>query len=706
MAVDLRWLLVIALGALLVACGKAEVTPTPTPSSPAQASTVAPGETPPPVSAAIRVAQHPELGAILTDGAGHTLYLFTSDERGVSTCYQGCAAAWPPLLTVDDPIAGDGADAFVIGTTTRDDGTTQVTYNGWPLYRFAADETPSNAMGQNVGGIWFAVSTSGGPIQTEALVKVATHAELGTILSDASGRTLYLFTVDERNKSNCLSGCATAWPPMVTVGEPIAGEGISAGRLGSIEREGGYFQVTYNGWPLYYFAPDSVPGDALGQNSGDIWFVVSTDGGPIQNNAIVKTSGHPDLGTILVDASGRTLYLLTDDGRDSSTCTRGCALAWPPVRTVGHPSAGEGVDADRLGVIPREDGSSQVTYNGWPLYYFAPDERPGDAMGHFVGDVWYVVTPSGEAQAIPPPTPDKEMDHPTAVSTPTPTAVSEATPVSTTATSTPAPVTIPPSDATPAPTEGRSQEIPEEMTPTPVPEETPTSTTATITPTPTATTTPNPTPTPVATATPVATPTPAEIRRLEIQDVAVIENYAGGQFYPPTVVVIKDVPLNLYITRLFREHVNQFHILPFLRSTNFFPPGSTGVERFTPDESGEFRMVNLGHGHQGSFIVVDSVEDAKSYRAEVGGQEFALIHDLESGTISPDTIVVQRGIPLRIYNYSLRGSAKVSIEPFYTAKEDNIRSGAVTTLEFIPDVTGEFIIRYEDHDATGTLIVE
>ena len=302
MAVDLRWPLVIALGALLVACGKAEATPTST--SPAQAPTPSSG-TPAPVAAAIRVTQHPELGPILTDAAGHTVYLFTSDERGISTCYQGCAAAWPPLLTVDEPTTGEGADAFLIGTITRDDGTTQVTYNGWPLYRFAADDMPGSAMGQNVGGIWFVVSTFGGPNQTEALVKVSMHSQLWTILSDAGGRTLYLFTVDERNVSNCLSGCATAWPPLVTVGEPVAGEGISAGRLGSIDREGDYVQVTYNGWPLYYFAPDSVPGDAGGQNSGDIWFAVSTDGGPIQNNAMVKTAGHPNLGTLVVDASGR-----------------------------------------------------------------------------------------------------------------------------------------------------------------------------------------------------------------------------------------------------------------------------------------------------------------------------------------------------------------------------------------------------------------
>ena len=350
----------------------------------------------------------------------------------------------------------------------------------------------------------------------------------------------------------------------------------------------------------------------------------------------VSTCSHPDLGAILVDTRGKTLYLFTVDEKDRSNCMHGCALAWPPLHTVGDPSAEEGVEAGRLGVIARDDGSSQVTYNGFPRYYFAPDEKPGDAKGHFVGDTWFVVTPSGEALTTPPPTPDTEMDHPTQVSTPTPTPAGDKKPTATT-----------PADATSPPSEGPP----------------------------------------------------------EVQDVATIENYAMGEFYPSTLVVIKDVPLNLYITRLFREHVNQFHILPFLRSTNFFSPGTMGVEKFTPDESGEFVMQNVGHGHQGRFIVVDTVEDAKSFWKKAGRQDFALIHDLDKGTISPHRVVVERGVPVRVYNISLRGKAKVSIEPFYTTAEVNVES-LVTTFEFTPDVSGEFVIRYEERDATGTLIVK
>ena len=127
-----------------------------------------------------------------------------------------------PLLTVRDASAGEGVTIDALGSITRDDGSNQVTYNGWPLYYFAGDETPGDAEGQNSGGVWFVVSVYGGPTQDNATVTTSEHPQLGTILTDASGRTLYLFTVDERDKSNCLGGCALAWPPLLTVGDPTA----------------------------------------------------------------------------------------------------------------------------------------------------------------------------------------------------------------------------------------------------------------------------------------------------------------------------------------------------------------------------------------------------------------------------------------------------------------------------------------------------
>ncbi|MDA1096266.1 MAG: hypothetical protein O3B84_03310, partial [Chloroflexi bacterium] len=107
---------------------------------------------------------------------------------------------------------------------------------------------------------------AGFTVHTNAAVITAQHPDLGTILTDVRGHTLYLFTNDERNVSNCSGGCAEAWPPLTTIGDPIAGADVNGARLSTIERADGLRQVAYNGWPLYYYAPDAKPGDATGQD--------------------------------------------------------------------------------------------------------------------------------------------------------------------------------------------------------------------------------------------------------------------------------------------------------------------------------------------------------------------------------------------------------------------------------------------------------
>jgi predicted lipoprotein with Yx(FWY)xxD motif len=144
--------------------------------------------------------------------------------------------------------------------------------------------------------------------QTAATVNVSAHASLGDILTD--GDTLYLFTNDERDKSNCSGGCAGAWPPLMTTGDPVPGEGVNEGRLGTITRDDDSTQVTFNGWPLYYYAADEAAGDANGQDRGGVWFVVSTAGGPIQTSAIVNLT-----------ARGSALSLWTTRAV-RSTCSR------------------------------------------------------------------------------------------------------------------------------------------------------------------------------------------------------------------------------------------------------------------------------------------------------------------------------------------------------------------------------------------------
>lgn len=102
------------------------------------------------------------------------------------------------------------------------------------------------------------------------------------------------------------------------------------------------------------------------------------------------------LGAFLVDAEGKALYLFVKDTPTRSACTGRCLRFWPPLLTEGPPQAGEGVDASKLGTLTRDDGTVQVTYNGYPLYYYADDAQPGDTKGHGVGGEWYLLSPTGE----------------------------------------------------------------------------------------------------------------------------------------------------------------------------------------------------------------------------------------------------------------------------------------------------------------------
>jgi predicted lipoprotein with Yx(FWY)xxD motif len=108
------------------------------------------------------------LGKVLVDGQGMTLYVFAPDKHsGHSTCYGTCAQAWPPLLLpagVSKTPGGSGVQAHLLGTTTRKDGTVEVTYKKWPLYTWVGDVTPGQATGQDInstGGKWYVITPKG-----------------------------------------------------------------------------------------------------------------------------------------------------------------------------------------------------------------------------------------------------------------------------------------------------------------------------------------------------------------------------------------------------------------------------------------------------------------------------------------------------------------------------------------------------------------
>ena len=228
---------------------------------------------------------------MLVTSAGRTLYLFAPDKQKAVTCTGTCARFWPPLYVTGKPVAGAGIKASLLGTIKAPNGKTQVTYNHWPLYTFMGDSKAGQANGQGVnafGGLWYALTTSGGRAKAPAAPKAGTVVAakatgVGTVLVSSAGRTLYLFAPDKQKAVTCTGACAGYWPPLYVTGKPVAGAGIKASLLGTIKAPNGKTQVTYNHWPLYTFMGDSKAGQANGQGVnafGGLWSAVTTTGSP------------------------------------------------------------------------------------------------------------------------------------------------------------------------------------------------------------------------------------------------------------------------------------------------------------------------------------------------------------------------------------------------------------------------------------------
>ena len=115
----------------------------------------------------------------------------------------------------------------------------------------------------------------------------------------------------------------------------------------------------------------------------------------------VRARSLPGAGTVLVTSSGYALYMFEPDARRQVTCTGLCAATWPPLKIAAGAglSAGPGVRGALLGSDPDPAGGRVVTYDGWPLYLYIGDKKPGQATGQALdlnGGLWYVIAPSGK----------------------------------------------------------------------------------------------------------------------------------------------------------------------------------------------------------------------------------------------------------------------------------------------------------------------
>ena len=227
-------------------------------------------------------------------------------------------------------------------------------------------------------------------------IKLSTSSTLGNYLTDGDGNALYFFSTDVAGQNTCTGGCATAWPIFFQDGltAEMLGTGLTLSDFGTITVAAGQ-QLTYKGWPLYYYAPNGTREPAnqtTGEAVGGVWFVAKTDYTiMLAKTQLVGLDGNNYKGdytvgegavTFFTDAEGRTIYTFTVDRKNKNNVTTGDGAHdanWP-IYTVTLASVPSVLDKTLFGTID-VSGVKQLTYKGWPLYYFGHDAKRGDTKG-------------------------------------------------------------------------------------------------------------------------------------------------------------------------------------------------------------------------------------------------------------------------------------------------------------------------------------
>jgi predicted lipoprotein with Yx(FWY)xxD motif len=216
-------------------------------------------------------------------------------------------------------------------------------------------------------------------------LQVVSNAKLGNILTDSLGMSLYFFSADATGASACTGGCVTTWPVFykANLNWPAS---LTASNFGTIIRADGQKQTTYKGWPVYYYSNDKVAGDVNGDQVGGIWYVAKPDysvmfartqlvgkNGVSYDSTLVAGTGTT---VFLTDGWGRTLYAFSPDHFNKNTYTKS-DFSNDPTWPIYQPStAGSSVPS----VLATSDfgvttvfTKTQLSFRGWPLYYFVSD---------------------------------------------------------------------------------------------------------------------------------------------------------------------------------------------------------------------------------------------------------------------------------------------------------------------------------------------
>jgi len=229
------------------------------------------------------------------------------------------------------------------------------------------------------------------------LISLSNNNSLGSFIIDNEGMTLYYFANDVPGSdstvptSNCPAGCAVAWPLFYEDDFKVSSDLVKSD-FTPFDRIDGEKQISYKGWPLYYFIDDLVAGDTNGENVNNIWFVMKPD------YAVMLQFNEVEGVNYLVDTFGRSLYRFTVDTKGNDTtdpqsmCLDECLTNWPVFRPA-TPIAPSFLDSEEFEFIDHPESGLQLAYKGQLLYYFINDQQSGDILGQGVGGVWFIVEP-------------------------------------------------------------------------------------------------------------------------------------------------------------------------------------------------------------------------------------------------------------------------------------------------------------------------
>lgn len=359
----------------------------------------------------VAVSTNGTLGTIMVDGQGRTLYFFSEDANGKSACNDGsCTTAWPVFfVNTVDPDPSLNLNDF--GTIKRQDGTMQTTYKGWPLYYYEGDKTAGDVTGDQVDKVWFAARpdysimiSDGQLVGLDGKNYTNTYTQgsgMTSYFTDGEGKTLYIFSHDTKNQNTFTKADFSnnsSWPIFYTDIKSLPSDLLKTDF--SEITVAGHQQLTYKGWPLYYFGQDTARGETRGVSvpQPGVWPVANSSLEEAVQGPTLKVAVDATLGNIITDGLGRTLYFYSNDVKGINTCKDGCLSYWPRFYADTVILAqGSSLNSSDFGELPG-DSIQQSTYKGWPLYYYSPGgdgnpEDPGHTAGDGVEGIWFAAKP-------------------------------------------------------------------------------------------------------------------------------------------------------------------------------------------------------------------------------------------------------------------------------------------------------------------------